>query len=207
MAGIIKLLSIYDFYSLNIITLTFLGVSKILLCFVEEANLFQVYSLFTLQNLGYISQFGLGSECNSGLDWLATFKSSRLDGWGTSYLGCVPFGPHILPFVNLSPHGNCSNSCLCFFSYFSTKPCPIVSTPLVSCPCEGKSKGESKRPQIFVGGNETCKPVRIYKPKLDRNLIGSENKNRTIIYQWINLINGKRYVGSAWYGSRRLLSY
>lgn len=27
------------------------------------------------------------------------------------------------------------------------------------------------------------KPVRIYKPKLDRNLIGIENRNRTIIYQ------------------------
>jgi heme/copper-type cytochrome/quinol oxidase subunit 1 len=27
------------------------------------------------------------------------------------------------------------------------------------------------------------KPVRIYKPNLDRNLIGIENKNRTIIYQ------------------------
>jgi len=51
------------------------------------------------------------------------------------------------------------------------------------------------------------KPVRIYKPNLDRNLIGIENKNRTIIYQWINLINGKIYVGSAWSGSRRLLSY
>ena len=51
------------------------------------------------------------------------------------------------------------------------------------------------------------KPVRLYKPKLDRNLIGIENKERTIIYQWINLINGKRYVGSAWNGSRRLLSY
>lgn len=50
-------------------------------------------------------------------------------------------------------------------------------------------------------------PVRIYKPKLDRNLIGVENKNRTIIYQWINLINGKMYIGSAWNGSRRLLSY
>jgi hypothetical protein len=51
------------------------------------------------------------------------------------------------------------------------------------------------------------KPVRVYKPKLDRNLIGIENKERTIIYQWINLINGKMYVGSAWNGSRRLLSY
>jgi cytochrome c oxidase subunit 1 len=51
------------------------------------------------------------------------------------------------------------------------------------------------------------KPVRLYKPNLDRNLIGIENKERTIIYQWINLINGKMYVGSAWSGSRRLLSY
>jgi hypothetical protein len=50
-------------------------------------------------------------------------------------------------------------------------------------------------------------PVRLYKPKLDRNLIGVENRKRTIIYQWINLINGKLYVGSAWSGSTRLLSY
>jgi len=27
------------------------------------------------------------------------------------------------------------------------------------------------------------KPVRIYKPNMDRNLIGIENRNRTIIYQ------------------------
>jgi heme/copper-type cytochrome/quinol oxidase subunit 1 len=27
------------------------------------------------------------------------------------------------------------------------------------------------------------KPVRIYKPNLDRNLIGIENRNRTIVYQ------------------------
>jgi len=50
-------------------------------------------------------------------------------------------------------------------------------------------------------------PVRIYKPNLNRNLIGVENRGRTVIYQWINLINGKMYVGSAWNGSRRLLSY
>lgn len=50
-------------------------------------------------------------------------------------------------------------------------------------------------------------PVRIYKPKLDRNKIGIENKNRTIIYQWVNLINGNLYVGSGWQGSTRLLSY
>lgn len=50
-------------------------------------------------------------------------------------------------------------------------------------------------------------PLRLYKPYLDRNLIGIENKGRTIIYQWINLINGKMYVGSGWDGSKRLLSY
>lgn len=50
-------------------------------------------------------------------------------------------------------------------------------------------------------------PVRIYHPKLDRNLIGVQNRKRTIIYQWMNLINGKIYVGSGWNGSVRLLSY
>jgi group I intron endonuclease len=51
------------------------------------------------------------------------------------------------------------------------------------------------------------KPVRVYTPNLDRNVIGKENKGFTIIYQWVNLINGKIYIGSAWNGSVRLLSY
>lgn len=51
------------------------------------------------------------------------------------------------------------------------------------------------------------KPLRVYMPKLDVNLIGIQNRNRTVIYQWINLINGDIYVGSAWRGSTRLLSY
>ncbi len=55
--------------------------------------------------------------------------------------------------------------------------------------------------------NYLTEPVRVYKPNLDRNLIGVQNRKRTIIYQWINLINGKIYVGSAWNGSARLLSY
>jgi group I intron endonuclease len=50
-------------------------------------------------------------------------------------------------------------------------------------------------------------PVRIYFPNLDLNLIGRENKKRTVIYQWYNLINNNIYVGSAWNGSIRLLSY
>lgn len=51
-------------------------------------------------------------------------------------------------------------------------------------------------------------PVRVYEnPNYNRNIIGSENRKRSIIYQWINLITGKMYVGSAWNGSSRLLSY
>jgi len=50
-------------------------------------------------------------------------------------------------------------------------------------------------------------PVRLYEPKLNRNLIGVENRNRAIIYQWFNLINGNIYIGSGWNGSSRLLSY
>ena len=60
-------------------------------------------------------------------------------------------------------------------------------------------------PQILP--NFLAEPVRIYIPNLNRNLIGIENRNRTVIYQWINLINGKLYVGSAWRGSIRLLTY
>lgn len=51
-------------------------------------------------------------------------------------------------------------------------------------------------------------PIRIYNNlNNDRNLIGSDNKKRSIIYQWTNLMTGKIYVGSAWNGSTRLLSY
>ena len=51
-------------------------------------------------------------------------------------------------------------------------------------------------------------PIRVYEnPNYYRNLIGSENKKRSVIYQWVNLITGKFYVGSAWNASSRLLSY
>ena len=50
-------------------------------------------------------------------------------------------------------------------------------------------------------------PVRIYYPKLNRNLIGTDNRKRVVIYQWTNLINGDIYIGSASTGSTRLLSY
>ena len=52
------------------------------------------------------------------------------------------------------------------------------------------------------------KPVRVYdNPNYYRNIIGSENKKRSVVYQWFNLINGKSYVGSSWNGSTGLLSY
>ena len=51
-------------------------------------------------------------------------------------------------------------------------------------------------------------PIRVYyNLNYDKNLIGSDNKKRSIIYQWTNLITGKIYVGSAWNGSTRLFSY
>lgn len=50
-------------------------------------------------------------------------------------------------------------------------------------------------------------PVRVYYPKLNKNLIGTDNRNRVVIYQWTNLINGKIYIGSASTGSTRLLNY
>lgn len=66
-------------------------------------------------------------------------------------------------------------------------------------------------PMIYFGPHVypvyLANPVRLYKPNMDRNLIGVENRKRTIIYQWFNLINGTIYVGSAWNGSTRLLSY
>lgn len=52
------------------------------------------------------------------------------------------------------------------------------------------------------------KPIRLYNdPNYNKNLIGSDNKKRSIIYQWTNLITGKIYIGSAWNGSSRLFSY
>jgi len=40
--------------------------------------------------------------------------------------------------------------------------------------------------------------VRIYdNHNLHRNRIGSENKKRSVIYQWLNLITDKKYIGSS----------
>ena len=50
-------------------------------------------------------------------------------------------------------------------------------------------------------------PVRVYYPKLNRNIIGTDNRKIVVIYQWTNLINGDIYIGSASTGSTRLLSY
>ncbi len=51
-------------------------------------------------------------------------------------------------------------------------------------------------------------PIRVYdNPNYHRNLIGYENRKRSVIYQFSNLITGKIYVGSGWNGSSRILSY
>ena len=63
--------------------------------------------------------------------------------------------------------------------------------------------GPHRKPKLFK-----AKPVRVYNNlNSDRNFIGSENRKHSIIYQWLNLITGKIYVGSASNGSTRLLSY
>lgn len=80
----------------------------------------------------------------------------------------------------------------------------IASTP---CPPVGAGAVKFKPYGPHILPIFLTEPLRIYKPNLNRNLIGIENRGRTIIYQWFNLINGKMYVGSAWNGSQRLLSY
>ena len=50
-------------------------------------------------------------------------------------------------------------------------------------------------------------PVCVYYPKLNKNLIGTLNRKKAVIYQWTNLINGKIYIGSSTTGSTRLLNY
>lgn len=50
-------------------------------------------------------------------------------------------------------------------------------------------------------------PVQVYYPKLNKNLIGTDNRKKAVIYQWTNLINGKIYIGSSSTGSTRLLNY
>jgi Cytochrome C and Quinol oxidase polypeptide I len=71
-----------------------------------------------------------------------------------------------------------------------------VALPCASCPGRG---GEAANSLIFCIHTLSLlpikpfgphilpeflnKPVRIYKPNFDRNLIGIENRNRTIIYQ------------------------
>ena len=50
-------------------------------------------------------------------------------------------------------------------------------------------------------------PIRVFFPILNINLIKKENKGRAIIYQWINLINNKIYIGSASNGYNRIYNY
>jgi hypothetical protein len=51
--------------------------------------------------------------------------------------------------------------------------------------------GPHLEPQIL---NTVRSAVHVYTPNLNRNLIGVQNRKRTVIYQWMNLINGKIYM-------------
>lgn len=92
---------------------------------------------------------------------------------------------HCMPVSTLGPKVE-----LNFFSY------------LLPCFPHGLVVGPHLLPKLL-----NTEAVRVYMPNIDRNLIGVQNRKRTVIYQWMNLINGKIYVGSAWNGSVRLLSY
>lgn len=52
------------------------------------------------------------------------------------------------------------------------------------------------------------KPIRSYRNgERSRSIIFKENKNKSGIYRWTNLINKKSYVGSANNLSGRLINY
>ena len=113
------------------------------------------------------------------------------------FLGLAGIFKSFFMYVENSIYFNITN-----FSVLELEKGFIISSYLcLLVPVKIKPYGPHILPNLFKD------PVRLYKPNLDRNLIGVENKNRTIIYQWINLINGKIYVGSGWNGSKRLLSY
>jgi len=40
-------------------------------------------------------------------------------------------------------------------------------------------------------------PIKTYNASKDKSLIYTENKNKSGIYRWNNLIRGKSYVGSS----------
>lgn len=51
------------------------------------------------------------------------------------------------------------------------------------------------------------KPVYLFNPATNKSEIAKTIKNKAIVYQWINLINGKFYVGSSMFGQRRIYEY
>jgi len=55
---------------------------------------------------------------------------------------------------------------------------------------------------------ENILPVKVYQNgKLQKSQILQENKNKSGIYRWTNLLNGKSYIGSSKIISSRLYSY
>lgn len=54
------------------------------------------------------------------------------------------------------------------------------------------------------------KDVQLVKLYIDAEISKSEifkDNNNTIIYMWFNKVTGEVYIGSAWYGNKRLSSY
>ena len=117
-----------------------------------------------------------------------------------SYYLVLPLDTHILPYTVTETDTYVINIYLLNLS-LSTRLIKTVAKKVADIP-----HGPHILPE-YLTKDLIIDPIRIYKPNLNRNLIGTDNKGKSIIYLWINLINGKMYVGSAYNGSRRLLSY
>ena len=125
------------------------------------------------------------SFCSSLTIYLSTYVFGAFDGFATALAIILvkPLGPHILPSIrpgseDLNVNGD--GFALAGFADAATAEVENQKYHLSLDTQQSNSPGLQRAVILNI-------PVRIYKPNLDRNLIGIENKNRTIIYQWINL--------------------
>ena len=116
---------------------------------------------------------------------------------------------------NISLHHLIINTIIFLYLYFNVNnDICLESTVLFLNVCSFSiSLEDSNNNRNFTNGPKLKPiwlntPIRLYEnPNYCKKLIGSDNKKRSIIYQWVNLITGKMYIGSAWNGSTRLLNY
>ena len=123
------------------------------------------------------------------------------------------FPQHFLGLAGMFEKTSCTNEK--FLLTVGAGGLAISLAPLALQEAGGKAAGpvsgtgvQSQPPfGPFIKPKFLKEPVRVYYPKLNKNLIGTDNKKKVVIYQWTNLINGDIYIGSASTGSTRLLNY